>query len=269
MHPLSWAAKVAAPNMYEVLATDGENHNVIDDDGWTVAQSKKRLRQNSRQQAQNEPAFVLPPVFGIAAADRNQPRRRPLLVGKQLSHVTQGSGSGSSIKAAKAFPKKSVFYIDNVDINVVADDLQKFVSDMNVHVVSCFEVEPRRRRSTRGVIDEVSDDDRHSSKAFRLCIHQDDCDKLLDPSKWPAYVRISEWFFKPPGQQRAGRQRVSTPTRESSARRQTNDLQDTLSRDIHSVTGKITDYDQQEIMDSTDSTVIVSDLSSVNVISVS
>jgi len=31
-------------------------------------------------------------------------------------------------------------------------------------------------------------------KAFRLCIHRDDCDLLLDPTKWP----VSEWFFKSP-----------------------------------------------------------------------
>ena len=266
IHPSSWAAMVAVPNRFEALAIDGESHNVMDNDGWTVAQSKKRLRQNSRQQEQNEPAFVFPPGFGAVTAVGGagiKPRRRPILIGKQSSHTIR---SDPLIKAAKAFPKKSVFYIDNIDRNVFADDLKKFVSDMSVHVVSCFEVEPRKRRSVRDVIDEDNDDDRHA-KAFRLCIHQDDCGALLDPTKWPAYVRISEWFFKSRGEQRANTQRVSTPSRDASAT-QTKSYQETLSRDLHLVSDNGRDVDQQDIMDSTDSTVIVADLSSVNIISV-
>jgi hypothetical protein len=34
-------------------------------------------------------------------------------------------------------------------------------------------------------------------KAFRICINRDDCEKFLDDSKWPEYVCISEWQFKP------------------------------------------------------------------------
>jgi len=33
-------------------------------------------------------------------------------------------------------------------------------------------------------------------KAFRLCIHRDDCGLLLDPTKWPQNITVSEWFFK-------------------------------------------------------------------------
>jgi hypothetical protein len=41
---------------------------------------------------------------------------------------------------------------------------------------------------------QTSDDQLY--KAFRLCINKDHCDRLLVESKWPAYVTISEWFFK-------------------------------------------------------------------------
>ena len=34
-------------------------------------------------------------------------------------------------------------------------------------------------------------------KAFRLCINSDHCDRLLVENKWPAFVTVSEWFFKP------------------------------------------------------------------------
>jgi hypothetical protein len=40
-------------------------------------------------------------------------------------------------------------------------------------------------------------DDKSTTKAFRLCINSDHCDRLLVESKWPAYVSVSEWFFKP------------------------------------------------------------------------
>jgi hypothetical protein len=33
-------------------------------------------------------------------------------------------------------------------------------------------------------------------KAFRLCINSDHRERSLVDSKWPAYISISEWFFK-------------------------------------------------------------------------
>ena len=35
-------------------------------------------------------------------------------------------------------------------------------------------------------------------KAFRLCIAEADCDKLLDESKWPSSIVISAWYYKNP-----------------------------------------------------------------------
>jgi hypothetical protein len=33
-------------------------------------------------------------------------------------------------------------------------------------------------------------------RAFRLCINSDDCENLLDETKWPAHVYVSEWYFR-------------------------------------------------------------------------
>ena len=97
--------------------------------------------------------------------------------------------------AATTFLQKSVFCIDNVSVSVDVDDICAFVTDMGVNIVSCFETKPRRRRSdcipTDGMPFEFD------RKAFRLCIASDDQHRLLDASKWPAYVSVSEWFFKP------------------------------------------------------------------------
>jgi hypothetical protein len=48
---------------------------------------------------------------------------------------------------------------------------------------------PRRRRFER--LGDESD-----RKAFRLLMFEDQVDQLLDPSVWPAGVRVCEWVFK-------------------------------------------------------------------------
>lgn len=80
-------------------------------------------------------------------------------------------------------------------MSVEVDDIRAFVTDMGVNIVSCFETKPRKRRS-----DVIPDDGTQfvfDRKAFRLCIASDDQHLLLDDSQWPAYVSVSEWFFKP------------------------------------------------------------------------
>ena len=69
-----------------------------------------------------------------------------------------------------------------------SENIRVFVTDLGVSVVSCFEVQPRRRRPEKDIGDR---------KAFRLCICADDSERLLDADKWPESVIISEWFFKP------------------------------------------------------------------------
>ena len=35
-------------------------------------------------------------------------------------------------------------------------------------------------------------------KAFRLCIFDEDCDRLLNAAIWPDSIQIPPWYFKPP-----------------------------------------------------------------------
>ena len=93
---------------------------------------------------------------------------------------------------------------------VHADDVRSFVSSMAVNVISCFEVKPRRRRP--GEEGEIKD-----RKAFRLCIRADDRDLLLDASKWPNSIAVSEWFFSPPQVQNEKRRRLLGPGDSTSA----------------------------------------------------
>jgi len=77
-------------------------------------------------------------------------------------------------------------------------DVCDHVSRLSVQVLTCFEVKSRRRR------DDIDDDDISYRKAFRLCIYDDEREKLLDPDAWPNSVKISPWYFKSPGTRGTG-----------------------------------------------------------------
>ncbi len=97
----------------------------------------------------------------------------------------------NNVIAAKTYFGKAVFCIDNVATSVFEDDMKSFVEAMNVRVLSCFLVQPRRPQwqRRRGIIPS----DRHT---FRLCIPRDDCEKLLNAEFWPEHISVSHWVFK-------------------------------------------------------------------------
>ena len=74
----------------------------------------------------------------------------------------------------------------------------RFVSRLNVRVLLCFKVKPRRRRHETGPITDRN--------AFRLCIDASDRDRLLDESKWSKHIVISDWYHVNPT---ANRQQVA------------------------------------------------------------
>jgi len=104
-----------------------------------------------------------------------------------IAGTATASVSGSKVLAAKKIVKNAIYGINNVNNNCSTEDLAAFVSTLNVHVISCFDVQPRRRRN---------DDNGGDQKAFCLCIDAVDCSKLLDVAAWPESVLISEWYFK-------------------------------------------------------------------------
>jgi hypothetical protein len=153
----------------------------------------KRQRRESRQENQQTSSTAQQKP---AARENPRSRRGPLMIGKSA-----GSTTNSSITAAHGWYRKSVFYVDNVNDDVSADDLAGFVRSLSVRLVSCIQVNPRRRRN---------DSDSFSSRAFRLCINRDDRELLLNADKWPAYVAISDWIFKPPNTAQESNKRQKT-----------------------------------------------------------
>jgi len=95
-----------------------------------------------------------------------------LLVGKKHTDGTQLVGS--KLTAAKPYLGKAVFCVDNVSIDVTVDDLSRYVRDMDVIVITCYKVKPRRSPWQRQA--GITPADRNT---FRLCVAREDVDKLM------------------------------------------------------------------------------------------
>jgi len=91
-------------------------------------------------------------------------RRRMLVYGK--------STNNSAVTAAERKRKKAVFCIDNVNISCTTELMKSFVKSMGVEVFTCFEAKSRRRK-------DENDATVNKRKAFRVCICEDDVDRLL------------------------------------------------------------------------------------------
>ena len=154
----SWATLASTP---QVQRTNDVN-NLIDlrgdNDGQPfieVRSHRKRLRRYSPDTENEQTA---------------RPGRKPFIVGK----VKPVNLQARHLSAPKSYIRKSVYCVDNIDSSYTADDVRAFVSNMNVRVISCFEVKPRKRRQGSQTADR---------KAFRLCVNSEDNHLLLDDSK--------------------------------------------------------------------------------------
>jgi len=187
-------------NKFSVLSRYEDDKNVSNQNNSNRfieyrPKSSKRSRYHSREQA----------VQNVHSQSQSQPSQHQQLV--NTSQALQGNQNhsqrsgrnlltgqkkfalpGQRCIAGKSIIKKAVFCVDNVDPSVTVDDLRLFVAGLTVQVVSCFSVRPRRRRN------ESESDPLTDRKAFRLCILAADRDRLLDESKWPESIIISEWF---------------------------------------------------------------------------
>ena len=185
-----------------------------DDDDFTLVENRrtKRRRRRSPTEATSGPRpgvsttaaasgqTVTGKVPSFAAAAKKPPRK-PLVVGTirspgpVLTSVTVQPGSTTQLAkrltATKPLYGKAVFCIDNLHKDITVPDLEQYVKGIGVRVLGCDETKPRR--SYRQKVNNVVPDDR---KAFRLCINKADTKLLLNPSKWPADVSVSAWFFR-------------------------------------------------------------------------
>jgi len=182
----SWASTVetSSPvpvhNRYAALSDDWDGGPYTE---VPVTQSVKRARQSSQQQQQQQQRRNRNDDDDDDVRGRRR-RGRQILRGKSSHISTQKFG------AAKKVINKAVYCVENVGTSVDVDDLCQFVRSLNVNALSCFPAKPRRQQNESNLIID--------HKAFRLCIDAADKDKLLDESKWPDSIVISEWYYLNP-----------------------------------------------------------------------
>jgi len=160
-----------------------------------------------------------------------------------------------------ALKQKSVFYIDNVNVNCSADDMKAFVANMNVEVISCFSVVPRKRRGN----------EQTQQAAFRLCINNEHSNRMQNAANWPTSVIVSEWYFKPPNsrvQRRDEDDRRSSPILSARVQQQQQHPQQVArSSQLAAGVDESASTESEEVGDqaASEDTVVVMDYSAVNV----
>ena len=196
---MDWATLTSTPllrgNRYAVLSSDDvESCGNREEPFKTVARRHKRGRQQTTPQQQQHQQQQQQ-----SSTAEGKPIRAARLLGKNAD------ARGGSLKAAKKiYRKKAIFCVDNVDLSCTVDELCSFVSNLVTEVYSCFEVKSRRRRNEE---DSSSIAER---KAFRLCIPDDDRDKLLNAAVWPDSVIVSEWYFRSSKEESEKRRRITS-----------------------------------------------------------
>lgn len=199
----NWASLASTPvnrsNRYQLLASTTED----DDDGYEAVISRTQRRAQKRARNKTSPPVDQPRLAhqlsgsvqrgtGQQRRQQQQPQQQQQQRQRRSKLLVFGKAAtyrDSHIYAAKSLVKKAVFYIGNVNKECSYSDIVSCVKGMNVNVLSCFEVRPRRRRV---------DDEGVDCKAFRLCINDDDTERMLDASLWPDSITVSRWYFMQP-----------------------------------------------------------------------
>jgi len=158
------SSPVMTSNRFADLATTDEEH-----DRRPFTEAKRRRQGTTPPQQQ-------PQQSRTVEQTRHQ-RGGRLMKGSSVTRVQR-------IAAAKVFVDKAIFCVDNVHRSASVDDLKDFVTGLHVNVLSCYSTRPRRARGESRPVTDRS--------AFRLCVAAADRDRLLDSSKWPDSVVISE-----------------------------------------------------------------------------
>jgi len=160
--------------------TDTDNDGKYRLDAWQRRkEAKKRRRVKSPPEDYSEEQLTSKPT--------TRRQSKPLLVGRKTDE-------SDKVIAAKSLQRKYVYYVDNLNESVTAEDLTTFVSSLGVQVFNCFAIRPRRTAQQKR--DNVVDNERH---AFRLCINRADKVKMMKPDMWPADVLIKRWYWRKDG----------------------------------------------------------------------
>lgn len=123
-------------------------------------------------------------TVGISFASAVSKNARPPGQAQTKRPVMIGSAASSSIKASKTiYLNKAVFCLSNVDLNYSCDDIMDYLKSINVRPLTCFDLRPNPNFPV-------------DSKAFRICIVDEDKQFLLNNANWAVGVTIRPWVRK-------------------------------------------------------------------------
>lgn len=206
----SWAQVVQSANERAVIEASGVEvmHNQHtsqqgggDEDGGpyqlVVSRRSQRTKRRRVQSRENNSDRQHTSSAGVSnnseldvtnRSEQSQPVRR--LIGKKRIDSESNSLVDMKLVAARPYLGKAVFCVDNIATDVSEADLANFVKTMDVSVISCHKVKPRRSAWQRqsGIMP-------RGRNTFRLCVASEDTGKLLDAERWPEHISISRWFF--------------------------------------------------------------------------
>ena len=125
--------------------------------GWTEVVSSKSKKRRIQTSGQGVSATVTADTDnGEIRQKKNKSRsidsksNRVTVGTKKLDWPVVGTVDQSKVAAAKPYIRKFVFCVDNVRTDVAVKDLETFVANsLNVNVVSCFQVKPRRAKGQK------------------------------------------------------------------------------------------------------------------------
>lgn len=177
-----------------------------DDRHWHQVRRRKRRRVPSNIQT-NEPnnhtasetaqSKATPAVSYASAASKplsnqqakHKQKLNTIVVGRKPP--SNDIGCISRISAAKPYTGKATFCVDNVSVHSTVESMRSYVTSMNIDVIGCYQVNPRRSYWQR--LHDIYPTDR---KTYRVCIPKEDVTHFLDPQIWPAHISVSQWRFK-------------------------------------------------------------------------
>ena len=77
---------------------------------------------------------------------QRQRKENVMIVGRSRKPFSQNKRAGQTdlIKAAKPYLGKATFCVDNVSTDVTVESMMKLVTAMDIDVLGCYDVNPRR-----------------------------------------------------------------------------------------------------------------------------
>jgi hypothetical protein len=191
----------AASYISSVESGSGAEVSDVDDGHWREVKRRKRRRtpSNPQNSASSVPSRAIPANNYATAASKppvkqqskRQHKQFPTVVGRSREPIISDVGCVGQITAAKPYIGKATFCVDNVSLTGTAESMARYVAAMDIDVLGCYEVNPRRTiwQRQQGIYP-------NDRKTFRVCIPKEDSKRFLDPLRWPAHIAVSQWRFK-------------------------------------------------------------------------